>query len=84
MLLTEMYIRISVTVLYANYVVTYDSYSGTITQKLFICPFGVVFFGLNKLMVEIQIILLTIAQSSCSQKGFDQQFIHFVGSIEIV
>ena len=61
MLLTETYICISITVLYANYVVTYDCHSRTITKKLFICSFGIVFLGLDELMVEIQIILLTAA-----------------------
>ncbi len=61
MLLTETYIRISIMVLYANYVVTYDSYSMTITKKLFICSVGIVFLDLDELMVEIQIILMAAA-----------------------
>ena len=52
-----------------------------LTNRNFICSFGIVFLGLDEQMAEIQIILLTAAHFSCCQKGFDQQIIHFISCV---
>ena len=53
MLLTETYIRISITILYSNNIVANNCYSRTIAKKLFICLLCVVLLCFNKLTVKI-------------------------------
>ena len=59
MLLTEKYICIAITVLYANYMLTNNRYCGTVSGELLVCGFGVIFSRFYKLVVKI--VLLSFA-----------------------
>lgn len=52
MLLTETYIRITVTVLYADNIVADNCYSGTISCKLLVGGFGIILSRFNELVVK--------------------------------
>ena len=64
MLLTETYIRITVTVLYADNIVADNCYTGTISCKLLVGGFGIILSRFNELVVKIKIVLLSFAQYS--------------------
>ena len=59
-LLAETDIGIAVAVFYAYDMVADDSYSGAVSGKLLVGGLGVILACLDKLMVEIEIIFLTL------------------------
>jgi hypothetical protein len=83
-LLAEAHICVSVTVLYANYVVADNGYPRSIAKELLVSRLGIELFCLNVLVVEVKVIFFVCLQLFGPQKGMDEQSVHVFGDIEII
>lgn len=54
-------IGVAIAILNADNMVTNDSYSQTVSRKLLVCRFGIIFLCCNELVVKIQIIPLSLS-----------------------
>lgn len=61
MLLTETYICIAITVIYDNYKLTDNRHCWTVSGKLLVCGFCIIFSGFYELVVKVKILLLDFA-----------------------
>ena len=77
-------IGIAVTILNADNMITDNRHCGTVSRKLLVCRFGIIFLCFNELVVKIQIILLSLAFLFGLYYRLHHILIHLIGCIEIV
>ena len=69
---------------YADNHVANDSHTWTVPEKLLVCGFRIKLLSLYELVVEVNIIPLTLFQLPCGQQAIEEQCIQHVCRVEVV